>query len=112
MTTSTFTNHYKETFYDIFYRSLNSRSSSRPPKIELTGILIPCFEYSNGRVYRYKLGTDANEYYLNVNHSHSELVKLASWEEIKVKGYLDVDNEVIDVEKIKLIKAVEPAIAT
>jgi hypothetical protein len=34
-------NRQKETFRDIFQRSLNHKSGSRPPKIELTGMLIP-----------------------------------------------------------------------
>lgn len=41
-------NQKQETFHDIFQRTLNSKSSSRPPKIELTGILVPCNELAGG----------------------------------------------------------------
>ena len=45
-------NQHKETFHDIFQRTLNNKSNSRPPKIELTGILVPLGRESLWRMRR------------------------------------------------------------
>jgi hypothetical protein len=99
---------FKETFQDILNRTLNNKSNSRPPKIELTGILIPCFQEIRGQVYRFKLGTDSNEYFLSMNTGLTQVAKNAAWEEVTVKGYLNLDTQVFDVEKIVLTEADEP----
>ncbi len=103
------TNPHREMLHDIFQRTLNNRSSSRPPAIELTGILIPCYEESNGRVFRYKLGTDTSEYFLCVSDSLFQLAKVAAWEEVTVKGHLDIYSRDIAVEKINLAHPSEPS---
>lgn len=91
-----------ETFYDVFQRSLNNKANSRPPKIELTGLLIPCHKSSEGYLYRYKLETDSREYFLSMSHSLAEIAKKVEWEEVTVKGYLDLEANVLETEKISL----------
>ncbi len=41
-------NQNRETFHEIFQRTLNNKSSSRPPKFELIGILVPCSKVVHG----------------------------------------------------------------
>lgn len=95
---------YGETFYDVFQHALNSKSNSRPPKIELTGMLIPCNKMSQGQFYSYKLETDSKEYFLSMNKTLSEIAKKIEWEEVTVKGYLDLETNVFEAEKISLSK--------
>lgn len=95
---------YRETFYDVFQHALNNKSNSRPPKIELTGLLIPCDKISNGNFYKYKLETDSKEYFLSMNNSLTEVAKKFEWEEVTVKGYLDLETNVLEAEKISLSK--------
>ena len=61
---STQFNQNRETFHDIFRRTLNNKSGSRPPKIELTGILVPCGKVVQGYKCKFKLETDSKEYFL------------------------------------------------
>lgn len=97
-----------ESFRDIFQRSLNNKSSSRPPKLELTGLLIPCYQELHGRPFRFKLGTDSNEYLLSMNSNLAQVAKNVAWEEVAVRGYLDLDSNVFEVEKLTLAEAEEP----
>ncbi len=105
---STQFNQYKESFHDAFHRTLNSRSNSRLPKIELTGILIPCNHTQNGTNYRFKLGTDSKEYFLNLNEAPSKIAKKMEWEEVTVKGYLNLGSLIFEVEKISLSEKLKP----
>ena len=96
-----------ESFQDILKRKLNSKSKFRPPKIELTGVLIPCHQECGGQTFRFKLGTQTNEYLLSIKHNLFELAKKASWDEITVKGILDDESNVFEVEKMILNQSVE-----
>lgn len=100
---------FTETFHDILQRSLNSKSNSRPPKIELTGLLIPCHQEVQGHLYKYKLGTELNEYFLSMSDKLSRIAKNAEWEEVTLKGHLEVGSNIFEVEKITLTEIDEPA---
>lgn len=99
---------FSESFHDIFQRSLNNKSNSRPPKLELTGLLIPCYQELAGRVFRFRLGTESNEYLLSMNTKLAQAAKNAAWEEVTVRGHLDLENNVFDVEKLTLTQTEEP----
>lgn len=105
---STEFNKQKETFHDIFQRTLNSKSSSRPPKIELTGILVPCNEVAGGLRFKFKLETDSNEYLLSMSDALSVIAKKAEWEEVTVKGCLNLESNIFEVEKISLAQGSQP----
>lgn len=95
-------------FHDIFQQALNSKSSSRPPKLELTGLLIPCYQQIQGQIFRFKLGTESSEYFLSMNSKLAQTAKNAEWEEVTVKGHLNIDSNVFEVEKLTLIQGDEP----
>lgn len=101
-------NHQKETFHDIFQRTLNHKSGSRPPKIELTGILIPLQRPATLNQCNYKIETDQNEYFLRMSDAVSLIAKKLEWEEVTVKGYLDPDEGIFEVEKISISNRNEP----
>lgn len=99
---------FSESFRDIFQRSLNNKSNPRPPKLELTGLLMPCYQELGSRVFRFKLGTESNEYLLSMNNNLAQVAKNAAWEEVTIRGHFDLENSVFDVEKLTLNQAVEP----
>lgn len=98
----------RETFHDIFQRTLNNKSGSRPPKIELTGILVPCYKIVQGYQCKFKLETDSNEYFLSMSDAITQVAKKIEWEEVTVKGFLDPDDGLFEVEKISLAQRNEP----
>lgn len=106
--TTTNFNQYREMVYDIYQRTLNNKSNSRPPKIELTGILIPVNKISCGSFYRFKLETDSKEYLLSMSDTLVEIAKKIVWEEVTVKGFLDLETNVFEVEKINRSKINDP----
>ncbi len=101
-------NQQKEMFEDIFERTLNHKSGSRPPKIELTGILIPIHKQTNLHQCKYKIETDQNEYFLRMSDAVLLIAKKLEWEEVTVKGYLDLDEGIFEVEKISISNRNEP----
>ena len=96
-----------DSFQDILKRKLKSNSNFQPPKVELTGVLIPCRQEYGGQTFRFKLGTQSNEYLLSIKHNLFELAKKASWDEITVKGVLDDEGNILEVEKMILKQSVE-----
>ncbi|MGZ5280384.1 MAG: hypothetical protein ACXWC9_10600 [Pseudobdellovibrionaceae bacterium] len=98
----------RETFHDIFQRTLNQTSSSRPPKMELTGILIPIAKSGRLSQCDFKLETDQNEYRLRMNKAVFEIAKQLEWEEVTVKGYLVPEEGIFEVERISLSNKNEP----
>lgn len=96
------------TFHEVLQRTLSSKSNSRPPKLELTGLLIPCHKESFGRVFKFKLGTESNEYFLAMNSKLAQVAKNAAWEEVTVRGQLDLESNVFEVEKLTLTQTEEP----
>lgn len=104
---STQFNQHKETFRDIFQRTLNHKSGSRPPKIELTGILIPLQKGQQNQC-SFKIETDQNEYLLRMSDAVLLVAKKLEWEEVTVKGYLDLDEGIFEVEKVSLSNRSEP----
>lgn len=96
-----------ESFQDILKRKLNSKSKNRPPKIELTGVLIPCHQECGGQTFRFKLGTQTNEYLLSIKHNLVDLATKASWEEITVRGVLDDERNIFEGEKMILKQSTE-----
>lgn len=97
----------KETFHDLFQRTLNKKSNSRPPKIELTGILIP-LQNSQQNDLNFKIETDQDEYLLRIGGANLAIAKKLEWEEVTVKGYLDPDEDVFEVERILISNRNEP----
>ncbi len=94
-------------FHDIFHHALNNISNSRPPKLELTGLLIPCFRELAGKILRFKLATKYSEYLLSMSPILAKAAKNAEWEEVTVKGHLDLDSNVLHVEKLILTETEE-----
>lgn len=101
-------NQYRDAFYDVFQQALNNKSNSRPPKIELTGVLIPCNKVFQGIFYKFKLETDSKEYLLSMSKSLTEVAEKIEWDEVTVKGYLDLENHVFETEKISLSRINDP----
>ena len=100
--------HRWETFEDIFQHTLNNISGSRPPKIELTGILAPCSKVIRGYHCRFRLETDSGEYFLSMSDELVSVGKKIEWEEVTVRGYLDPDDGLFEVEKIRICQRSEP----
>jgi hypothetical protein len=101
-------NQSKDTFHDVFQRALNNKSNSRPPRVELTGILAPCSTTYKGQVYKFKLDVDSEEYLLRMTAPLARLAKEVEWHEVMVKGYLDFEGGILEVEKISLSRSSEP----
>lgn len=101
-------NQNGETFRDVFQRQLNSKSNSRPPKIEVTGILIPFHKVIGGRLHKYKLETDATDYTLSMSEKIERIARKIELEEVTVKGLLDLDTNILEVEKISVTQLTEP----
>lgn len=99
---------FSETFQQILERTMKSHSSSRPPKIELSGILIPCHQKIFGRTFKFKLGARTRDFWLAMNDNLVSIARNAEWEEVTVRGNLDLDSKVLEVEKIILEHAEEP----
>lgn len=98
----------KDTFHQIFQRTLNNRSSSRPPKTELTGILVPYGRPAKDLRCKFKLQTDSEEYPLTMKDALALIAKKIEWEEVTVKGTFDLGENLFEVEKISLAKTGEP----
>lgn len=107
-TNSTEFNKQKETFHDIFQHTLKSKSSSRPSKIELTGILVPCNETAGGLRFKFKLETESNEYLLSMSETLSLIAKKAECEEVTVKGCPSLEGNIFEVEKINIAQHGQP----
>ena len=98
----------REKFHEIFQRALSPKSGSRPPKIELTGILVPLAKKVHKPFCKFKLESDHAECVLKMGYTILMLADKMHWEEVTVKGYLDSDEGVFEVEKISLSKSNEP----
>lgn len=101
-------NHNGEAFHDIFLRSLSNKSSSRPPKIEVTGVLVPISKIIGGHLYRFKLESNSSEYLLSMNNRLEGIAKKIELEEVTVKGYFNLDSNALEVEKITVSQASDP----
>jgi hypothetical protein len=91
-----------ETFHQLLERSLNNKFSSRPPKVEISGVLAPTYAAMNGKVFRFKIVTDATEYYLHLNSELSLVAKKMEWEDVTAKGTLDLETNVFTAERLTL----------
>jgi hypothetical protein len=101
-------NQYKETFHEVFQRALIKNSSSRPPKVELRGVLVPLPRLTDQPGIRFKLETNQNEYPLRMTGATLAMANKLEWEEVVVKGYLDPDEFTFAMEKISLVNRDEP----
>ncbi|MGZ3691069.1 MAG: hypothetical protein ACXVAX_06185 [Pseudobdellovibrio sp.] len=101
-------NQKRETFHDILQRALNPISGSRPPKIELTGVLVPCSKFTQRQRCEFKLETDSDDYFLRMCDSQTKIAEKMEWDEVTVKGFLDNEENLIEVEKISLVQDSEP----
>lgn len=97
-----------DSFDDILRQALNSKSNSRPPKMELTGLLMPCYQELHSQTVIFKLGTKSDEYLLPMNTKLAHAAKNAVWEVVTVRGHLDLESNVFNVEKITLTQTEEP----
>jgi hypothetical protein len=104
---STRLNQQRQAFHDIFRNTLSGKSSSRPPKLELSGVLVPCQKILFGEVFKFKLETDSGEYFLSLSDTQMVVAERAEWEEVIVKGYLGCEGKTIEVEKISLARSSE-----
>ena len=99
-------NQKRETFYDLLQQMLKTTSGMRPPKVELTGLLVPCDLMVKGRNCKFKLETDSEEFFLFINEPLASIARKLEWDPVTVKGYLDVEDQ-IEVEKIYFAEKVE-----
>lgn len=88
------------TFQKILQWSLNSKSNSRPPKIEVTGILTPVSKVLGAHGCKFRLAGGSKVYLLRLNQTLEELAKSMEWEEVTVRGYLNMDSNILEVERI------------
>ena len=100
---------FLESFQDILKWNLNSKSNPRSSRLELTGILIPCFQEYKGRIFRFKLGTQTEEYLLSMSIQLYQVARKASWDEVLVRGYLNLVDKTFEVEKIIISQSDDPA---
>lgn len=91
-----------ESFHQILERSLNSNFGSRPPKMEITGILTPIYASPESHRIGYKIINDFDDYLLYLNSQLYQLAHRAEFEEVTVKGYFDHTKKVFTVEKLIL----------
>lgn len=95
-------NKKKETFHEMFQHTLNSNSNARSPKIELTGVLVPCNKVAGGLRFKFKLETNSNEYFLRMSDVLDMIASKAEWETVTVTGSLALEGNIFEVEKMKL----------
>jgi hypothetical protein len=57
---------------------------------------------------KFKLEADSKEYFLCMSDSVEVVAKKVEWEEVTVKGFLDPDDCLFEVEKISLAQMSEP----
>ncbi|MFN3455362.1 MAG: hypothetical protein ACK41T_10420 [Pseudobdellovibrio sp.] len=81
---------------------------SRSPKIEVTGILVPFNRVVDGRTHKFRVDSDSNEYTLSLTKTLEGIAKKIVWEEVIVKGSLDLQSNVLEVEKISLSQSNDP----
>lgn len=101
--------HLENTFHDLFKCALNTKSGSRPPKIELKGVLLPNNKKDLSGIYKFKLESNSKEYLLLMNEALTEIARRLTWEEVTAKGYLDLETNVFEVEKINRSRINDPA---
>lgn len=101
-------NHNDKTFHDIFQHCLNNSHHSRSPKIEVMGVLVPFNKVVSGRAYKFKLDSDSKEYTLSMTKTLEAIAKKIEWEEVTVKGFLDLHTNILDVEKISVSQSSDP----
>ncbi len=99
---------YKETFGEIFDLTTRGQSGRRPIKIELEGILVPCIRSIHEKRFRYRLDSTTGEYFLSMNEALKSLAKKVEWEEVIIKGQLNPDAAIVEVEKICRSQKDEP----
>lgn len=87
-------------FHEILRLSVNNKSNSRPPRIEVTGILLPVVRGRRNSLCKFKLESESAEYYLTMDPTLEVIAKKFAWEEVTVMGYLDRVLGVLEVEKI------------
>lgn len=90
----------RESFQDILNRALKENSTSRPPKIELSGLLVPFSKEVDGHFCSYKLETKTKDVFLALPEALVQIAKRLEWEEVTVKGYLDLNSNLFEVEKL------------
>lgn len=90
----------QESFQQILERSLNGRFSSRPPKLEISGVLTPIHKAFAGKHFKFKIVTDKTEYILSMNSELYEIAKKLEWEDVTARGYLDSTGKILSVEKL------------
>ena len=92
-------------FHELLQRSLSGQSSSKPPKIEVSGLLVPTLSLISGQVVRFKLETNHREYFLSMNKNLEKIAKRVECEQVTVKGCFDLETQLFEVEKIFISRA-------
>lgn len=82
-------------------RDLPNTAGSRPPKIEVTGVLVPCNELVSGYRCRFKIQSKFTEYFLRLSPPLAFLARRFEGEEVTIRGALNSDG-LLHAEKIKL----------
>ena len=101
MLTEAFQDQKNEAFHQILERSMNNRFNSRPPKMEISGVLVPDSTASALR-RGFKITTNSNEYRLELSPSLCQLAKKLLWEEVTAKGILDLETKIFAVERLSV----------
>jgi hypothetical protein len=92
----------KDAFHDIFQRKLTDKSGVRPPKVHLTGVLIALGKSAIKPDCKFKLETDQSNYILRMSDEILAIANRLEWEEVTVKGHMNSDEDIFNVEKISL----------
>jgi hypothetical protein len=95
-------NLHQETFHQILERSLNDKFNSRPPKMEISGVLTPVHASVGESGHQFKIVTKSSEYNLKLNSDLLQIAKRILWEEVNAKGVLDVESKIFTVERLSL----------
>lgn len=93
------------TFRDLLQQALARNSNIQPQKIEVSGLLIPCWHEIDNQIFRFKIGTDTGEFFLRLNNPLVEMAKMASWDEVTITGYVDLETRVIEVDKLYFLNS-------
>jgi len=94
-------NSQADAFQSTLSRALAYQNSSRLPKMEFSGTLIPSQEAGLKRCFPYTLRTKMNKYRLQVDDALIGLAKGLEWKEVIVRGPFDFDAFAIEAEELK-----------
>ncbi len=65
---------------------------------------MPCHKIFHGHRYRFQLETEAQCFCLSMNSALTSLAQNVEGRSVCIKGYLDLEHKIFEVEKIGLIE--------